>query len=49
MLVTGVVLLLAVPDELADAELPELLQPETSADAIATPATQPDSASVRLI
>jgi hypothetical protein len=49
MFVTGMVVLLAVPDELADVELLELLQPETSADAIATPAAQPDSASVRLI
>jgi hypothetical protein len=41
---------LAVPDELAGAEeLLELLHPETTADAIAIPAMQPDSASVRLI
>ncbi|MGH3245930.1 MAG: hypothetical protein ACRDOI_06925 [Trebonia sp.] len=52
MLVIDVTLLLAPPDELADDELDEvleLLQPEMTADAITTPATQPGSTSLGFI
>jgi hypothetical protein len=48
--VVAAVVLLAGPDALADGELLELLlQPDMTADAITTPATQPGSTSVRLI
>jgi hypothetical protein len=49
MLVIAVAAPLAVPDELTEGELLELLQPDMTADAITTPATQPGSTSVRLI
>jgi hypothetical protein len=49
MRVIAAVLLPVVPDGLTDDELLELLQPEMTADAIATPATQPGSTSLRLI
>jgi len=40
---------LVVPDEFTEDELPELLQPEMTADAIMTPATPPVSRSVCLM
>ncbi|MGH3211823.1 MAG: hypothetical protein ACRDNO_29110 [Trebonia sp.] len=43
------VVLLAVLDEVAGEELLEVLQPDMTADAITTPATQPGSMSVGLI
>jgi hypothetical protein len=49
MVVVAAVLPLVVPDELTGEELLELPQPETTADAITTPATQPGSTSLRLI
>jgi hypothetical protein len=50
IVVTGAVgVLLVVPDEFTEDELPELLQPENTADAIMTPATPPVSRSMRLI
>jgi hypothetical protein len=41
--------LLAVPDVLAGEELLDVLQPDMTADAITTPATQPGSMRERLI
>jgi hypothetical protein len=49
VVVAGVAVPLVVPAVLADDELLELLQPEITADAITTPATQPGSTSVRLM
>ena len=49
VVVAGVAVVLVVPDVLAGDELLELLQPEMTADAITTPATQPGSTRVRLM